>query len=340
MTAARDLIDRKAKEGRDDIGAKLKEMREANDARLADIQKTVNDQLHAAVEKQMNESFNRVIDQFAAVQKAMGDVQAVTSQIGDLKRLFSNIKTRGGWGEAQVKALLDDILHEGGYVSNLRTRDDSQEVCEFGLVMPHSTGEKLYLPIDAKFPVEDYDRLLLAAESGDAEAERSARKALGDRIKRQAADIAAKYICPPLTVEFAVLYLPSDSLYAEVARLPGVIDEIGRTYRVMVMGPSLLPAMLHSIRLGHVSFALSQNAEAVRQVLGATKVEVAKMDEVLGKLLKQAGTFGTTIGKARVRTRAIGRKLRGIDAVALDRSSTVLELDADLEDEPEEEEVD
>ncbi len=328
MTTARDLIERKATESRDQLEAKLKEMREANDKRLADIQKSVNEQLQSAVEKQMAESFQRVIDQFDAVQRSMVEVQAVTGQIGDLKRLFSNVKARGGWGEAQCKALLEDIL-PGGFVENFRPGDTGSETVEFAIIMPTKGETPLHLPLDAKFPVEDYERLLIAAESGDGEGERTARRALGERVRRQGADIAAKYIREPLTTDFAILYLPSDSLYAEVARIPGLLAEIGRAQKVLVVGPSLLPAMLRTIQLGHYSLALSRNADAVRDLLGATKTEMQKMDAVLTKLGKQAGTFGTTIEKAQIRTRAIGRKLRGVDAITFERSEQLLELEAE-----------
>src|SRR5271168_711617 len=155
------------------LESKVREMRDGNEAKLAEIQKTVNEQLHAAVEKQMNESFNRVIDQFTAVQKAMGDVQAVTAQIGDIKRLFSNVKTRGGWGETQVKAMLDDILPPGAYETNRRVRPNSDEAVEFAVIMPMRGENRPLLPIDSKFPIEDYDRLLAASEAGDIEAERA-----------------------------------------------------------------------------------------------------------------------------------------------------------------------
>jgi DNA recombination protein RmuC len=335
MLTARDLIDRKAAEGRAEIEAKLKEMREANDARLADIQKTVNEQLQSAVEKQMGESFQRVIDQFDAVQRSMGEVKNVTDQIGNLQRLFSNVKTRGGWGEAQARTLLEDIL-PGGYVENFRPREDSGETVEFAVLMPSQRGTPLHLPLDAKFPVEDYERLLAAAEAGESEAERVARRALGERVKRQAQDISAKYIHEPATTDFGLLYLPSDSLYAEVARIPGLLAEIGRVHKVLVVGPSLLPAMLRTIQLGHYSLALSRNADAVRELLGATKTEIQKMDEVLTRLGKQAGTLGSSIEKAKVRTRAIGRKLRGVDAVTFERSEQVLEIEAEIEEEVEE----
>jgi len=169
------------------VEAKLRELREGNETKLAEIQKTVNEQLHAAVEKQMTESFNRVIDQFAAVQKAMGDVQAVTAQIGDIKRLFANVKTRGGWGETQVRAMLDDILPPGAYETNRKVRPDSDDAVEFVVIMPMRGDAKPLLPIDAKFPVEDYERLLAASEAGDADGERVATRRLVRHINKDRA---------------------------------------------------------------------------------------------------------------------------------------------------------
>ena len=312
------------------VEAKLREMREGNEAKLAEIQKSVNEQLHAAVEKQMNESFNRVIDQFAAVQKAMGDVQAVTAQIGDIKRLFSNVKTRGGWGETQVRAMLDDILPPGAYETNRKIRPDSDEAVEFVVIMPMHGEAKPLLPIDAKFPVEDYERLLAASEAGDAEGERVATRQLGRAVREQAKKIAAKYIHPPVTVEFAVMYLPTDALYAECARIPGLIDEIGRECRVLLMGPSLFPALLRTIHLGFVTLALEQKADQIRDLLGATRTEMLKMDDVLERLAKQAGTFSNTIESARRRTRAVSRKLRGVEAVEAVQAEQLLELDGEM----------
>lgn len=328
MKEARDLIDRKAGESRIEIEAKLKEMREANDTRLAEIQKSVNEQLQSAVEKQMNESFNRVIDQFAAVQKAMGDVQAVTTQIVDIKRLFSNVKTRGGWGEAQVKAVLDDILPAGSYETNYKLSEDSAEAVEFAIRMPSEGGRTVFLAVDAKFPIEDYDRLVLAADAGDAEGERVARRALEVRVRAEAVKIATKYIRPPTTVEFAVLYLPTEGLYAEIARIPGAMEEIGRAQRVLILGPSLLPAMLRTIQMGHVTIALGEKADMVRKLLGATKHEMARMDEVLKRLGKNVTAMANTIEDAQVRTRAVARKLRDVEAVEGSRAVELLELTA------------
>jgi DNA recombination protein RmuC len=305
---------------------KLRELREGNEAKLADIHKTVNEQLHAAVEKQMGESFNRVIDQFTAVQKAMGDVQAVTAQIGDIKRLFSNVKTRGGWGETQVKAMLDDILPPGAYETNKKVRPDSDDVVEFAVIMPMRGDNRPVLPIDSKFPVEDYERLLAASEAGDIEAERAATRMLERRVRDEARKIAAKYIAPPVTVEFAILYLPTDALYAEVARIPGLIDDIGRECRVLLMGPTLFPALLRTIHLGFVTLALEHKADQIRDLLGATRTEMLKMDDVLERLAKQAGTFSATIDRARMRTRAVGRKLRGVEQVEAVQAEALLDL--------------
>ena len=314
------------------LEAKLGEMREGSEKKLAEIQKTVNEQLHEAVEKQMKTSFERVIDQFTAVQKAMTDVQAVTAQIGDIKRLFANVKTRGGWGETQVKAMLDDVLPPGTYLTNHKVRADSDDGVDFAVIMPMRGETRPLLPIDAKFPIEDYERLLAASETGDAEAERAASRGLDRRIRDEAKKIHAKYINPPVTVEFAVLYLPTDALYAEVARIPGLIDDIGRDSRVLVMGPSLFPALLRTIHLGYVTLALEQKADQIRTLLGATRTEMLKMDDVLERLLKQAGTFTTTIERARTRTRAVGRKLKDVGLIDAAAAEQMLELAADTED--------
>jgi DNA recombination protein RmuC len=319
------------------LEGKLAELQKNNSATLGEIQKQVNEQLHAAVEKQMSESFARVIDQFAAVQKAIGDVQAVTAQIGDIKRLFANVKTRGGWGETQVRAMLDDILPVGAYEAGVRLRNDSADSVEFAVRMPAQLGEERpLLAIDAKFPVEDYERLLNASEAGDLEGERAARNGLERRIRLEARKIADKYICPPLTVEFAVMYLPTDALYAEAARTPGLIDSIGREQRVVILGPSLFPALLRTIHLGFVTLALEQKAGVIRDLLGATRTEMLKMDDVLEKLAKQAGTFTNTIERARTRTRAVGRKLRDVEMIDEQEAARLLDLDkttALLEDE-------
>ncbi len=293
------------------LEGKLREMAEASAVRLAAIERTVGSQLHEAVERQMSTSFGRVVAQFAAVQRAMGEVAAVSAGIGDLKRIFGNVKTRGGWGETQLRALLDDLLPAGSYESNLAIGDG--RVVEFAVRMPAQGGSRPLLPIDAKLPLADYERLLDAAEAGDAEAERAARRALEQVLRVEARRIASKYIAPPLTTDFAVLYLPTDGLYAEAARMPGLVDELGRDHRVLLMGPGLLPGLLRTVHVGYVTLALEQKAEQIGRLLGATRQEMLRMDEVLERLGRNAGTMARTIEDARTRTRVAARKLREVD---------------------------
>jgi len=300
---------------RGELAQQATALREGNEKKLAEIQASVNEQLHAAVEKQMTASFARVADQFTALQKAMGDVTAVTAQIGDIKRLFGNVKTRGGWGEAQVRAMLDDILPDGAYDTNWKPRADSDDAVEFAVIMPMRGEFRPRLPIDAKFPVEDYERMLAAADLGDGEAERAARRGLEARVRGEARKMAAKYISPPATVDFAVMYVPTDGIYTEIARIPGLINELNAQHRVLVLGPSLFPALLRTIHLGHMTLTLEQKSADIGRLLGATRTEMAKMDDVLGRLSKQAGTISNTINAARQRTRAVERTLRSVEAV-------------------------
>ncbi|MDE1896512.1 MAG: DNA recombination protein RmuC [Rhodospirillales bacterium] len=300
------------------------------EARLTTIQTSVNEKLHEAVEQQMTASFARVLEQFAQVQLAMGEVQAAAKQVGDLKRLFSNVKTRGGWGEAQLAALLEQILPPGAYQPNFALKDTSRERVDFALRMP--SREVLWLPIDAKFPTEDYDRLLLAADAADAEAERAARDGLAIRVRGEARKIREKYICPPETVDFAVLYLPSDGLFAEVARIPGLIDDVRAKERVIVLGPSLLPALLQTIHLGHVTLDLEKRAGEIGQILGATKTEMVKMDDALAKLAQNASTMSNNIERVRTRTRAMGRVLKTVEVVEANAAQALLGLAEEAEE--------
>jgi len=291
----------------------LREMAEEGRRQSDELRAAVNERLHQAVEKQMQTSFQRVLEQIGAMQKAMGEVSAMTAQVGDLKRLFSNVKTRGGWGEAQLRTILDDVLPEGAYDTNRRLRDDSREVVEFAVRMPVRATVPPVLAIDSKFPTEAYERLLQAVEDCNPDAERAARRALETTLRIEARKIATKYIVPPVTVEFAVLYLPTDGLYAEVARIPGLLDEIGRAYRVIVMGPGLMPAMLRTIHLGYVTLALEKRTDDIARLLGATRQEMLRMDGVLEKLARNASAMSSSIDEARRRTGLVSRKLRDLD---------------------------
>ncbi|MEJ0046054.1 MAG: DNA recombination protein RmuC [Rhodospirillales bacterium] len=306
---------------------KLREMADAQASHMAALHRGVNETLHQAVEQQMQSSFSRVLEQFTAVQKAVGDVQAVAAQIGDLKRVFANVKTRGGWGETQLRVLLDDFLPDG-YLTNVRLRDDSAEIVEFAVRLPGRGEAAKLLPIDAKFPLVDYEKLLAATDEGDQEAERVARRALEARLRLEARKIAEKYLAPPVTTDFAVMYLPTDGLYAEAARVPGLIDDLGRL-QIMVMGPSLLPALLRTVRLGYVTLALEEKAGQIGRLLGATRQEMLRMDDVLEKLARGAGTMSRTIEDARRRTRAVGRKLRDVELLGPAEAEEALALQAE-----------
>jgi len=237
------------------------------------------------------------------------------------------VRTRGGWGETQVRAMLEDVLPAGAWEANWRPRDDSRDAVEFAILMPGRDGAQVRLPVDAKFPTEDYERLLAAQEAGDADADRQARAALARRIQDEARKMCEKYIVPPLTVDFAVMYLPTDGLYAEVARVPGLIDSIGRDHRVVVLGPSLFPAMLRTIHLGHVTLSLERKAEEVGMLLAATRTEMRKMDETLDRLHKQSSTLTTALDKARTRTRQVDRKLKGVTAMDPEQATRLLGID-------------
>jgi DNA recombination protein RmuC len=312
-------------EARVQIGQAMQTMADAQARHMAELHRGLHATLHQAVEQQMTSSFARVLEQFTAVQQAVGDVQAVAAQIGDMKRIFAGVKTRGVWGEAQLRAVLDDLLPDG-YLSNVRLRDDSADVVEFCLRMPGRGGDEKLLPIDAKFPLVDYEKLLAAADAGDAEAERAARRQLEARLRLEARKIGEKYLFPPATTDFAILYLPTDGLYAEAARAPGLIDDLGRLH-VLVMGPSLLPALLRTVRLGYVTLALEEKAGQIGRLLGAVKQEMLRMDDVLEKLARGAGTLGKTIEDARRRTRVVSRKLRDVELMGPGEAEAMLELE-------------
>lgn len=300
------------------------------ETRLGVIQASVNEKLHEAVEQQMTASFARVLEQFAQVQLAMGEVQNAAAQIGDLKRIFSNVKTRGGWGEAQLGAMLEQILPPGAYERNFALKDGSRERVDFALRMP--SRERVWLAVDSKFPTEDYDRLLSAVDAADADAERGARDGLAVRVRLEAKKIREKYICPPETVDFAVLYLPSDGLFAEVARIPGLIDDVRSRDKIIVLGPTLLPAMLQTIHLGHITLDLEKRAGEIGKLLGATRGEMVKMDQVLEKLAANASAMSNNIEKARVRTRAVSRVLRNVEMVEAEAGEPLLGLEAGEEE--------
>ncbi len=294
------------------VETRLAALADANVARIGGLQDDLSHRLHRSVGEQMQTSFTRVAEQMASMQRAVGDVQSSAAQIADLKRLFSSVRARGAWGEGQLRALLDDILPAGAYETDCRLREGEAGMVEFAVRMPASglpAERRPLLAIDAKFPTVAYDRLLAAEEAGDPAAARLARRALETALRTEARRIAGKYILPPVTVDYAVLYLPTDGLYVEASRLPGLLDELGRVQRVLVMGPAILPGLLRSIRLGAMTLALGERAETIGRLLGATRHEIQALEETLDKLARHAGAAAASIEEARRVARAIGRRL-------------------------------
>lgn len=285
---------------------------EQSSQNLTELRQSVTERLNKAVETQMQSSFQRVVEQFSEIQKLMGEVNSVTAQISDLKRLFTNVKTRGGWGEAQLQSILDDILPTGTYERNVRLKDNSMEIVEFAVHMPAQGSHKPLMAIDSKFPTEAYERLIQAIEEGNSGAEQAARKALESCVKQEAKKIASKYIVPPKTVEFAVLYVPTDGLYTEIARIPGLIDEIGRVYHILIMSPALMPPLLRTIHLGYVSLALSEKTEFVSSLLGKTRQEMIKIDMIFEKLTRYIENTATSVTDARRKTQKLIQSLEKI----------------------------
>ncbi len=314
------------------VDLKLAEMRTGNEEKLLAIQGVVDQKLQEGIEKRMTESFAKIATQFAEVQQAVGEVKTVAGQVGDLKKLFSNVKSRGGWGEAQVKATLDDILPPQSYEVNKCVNPATADTVEFALRMPMQGGAPVYLAVDAKFPVEDYTRLLEAADAGDAVAEKQARTALEARIRQEARKIQAKYIAPPHTVEWAVLYLPSEGIYAEVTRNGDLMESIHREHRVIIMGPSMLAVMLRTIQLGHYTLAIGQKADAIGKILGAVKHEMVDFVNQFRLLEKNVQTLGNNIRKGRTRANVITQKLRDVAMLDGAPSAGLLEPEPEEDD--------
>jgi DNA recombination protein RmuC len=291
------------------IESRLAALAHTNATGIGGLQDSLGSRLHAAVGEEMHTGFERIGAQFAAVQRAVGEVQSSAAEIADLKRLFSSVRARGAWGEGQLRALLDDMLPDGLYLANCRLRPDQAEIVEFAIRMPGPDGRRPLLAIDAKFPTEAYERLLNAEAAGDAGSARLARRSLEAALRIEARRIGSKYIVPPTTVDFAILYLPSDGLYVEASRLPGLLDELGRVQRVMVMGPAILPGLLRSIQLGAMTLAMSERAEEVASLLATTRHDLGRLDSALEKLGRHAAATLSGVEEARRRVRVLNRGL-------------------------------
>lgn len=304
----------------DKLGAtldrQLRSLQTENTAQLEKMRATVDEKLQATLETRLAQSFTQISERLEAVQRGLGEMQTLATGVGDLKRVLTNVKTRGIFGEAQLAALLAETLTPEQYATNVVTVPGSNARVEFAIRLPGATGAgEVLLPVDAKFPREDFERLLDAQEHADAAGEAAARQALIRRIEAEAGDICDKYLEPPHTTDFAILFLATESLYAEVLRQPGLFEQIQAKYKVTLAGPTTLAALLNSLRMGFRTLAIERRSSEVWQVLGAVKTEFGKFAAVLEKTRKQLDTARNTIDTAGVRTRAIERKLRGVESL-------------------------
>ena len=324
------------------VDSRVKELQDGNEKKLEEMRKTVDEKLHDTLEKRLGESFKLVSERLEAVQRGLGEMQNLATGVGDLKRVLTNVKVRGTWAEVQLGALLEQILTPAQFSRNVQTKEDSRELVEFAIRLPGPKDDPdavVWLPIDSKFPQEDYLRLQEAAERGDVDAVQKATDALGRSIKIQAEAISSKYLCPPCTTDFAIMFLPTEGLYAEVLRQPSLTDELQHKYHVMVAGPTTLAALLNSLRMGFQTLAIEQQSAEVWKVLAAVKTEFGKFGDVLVKVKKQLNTAANTIGETERRSRAMERKLRGVESLPESEASQLLELPALLVEQIDEDDV-
>lgn len=311
MTELRQVLDQRLRALQDDNGQRLEAMRQ-----------TVDERLHATLEQRLGESFKLVSDRLEAVHKGLGEMQSLAAGVGDLKRVLVNVKSRGTWGEVQLARLIEDVMAPGQYAAQVKPVPGSDAVVEFALRLPGRDADRpVWLPIDAKFPKEEYERLGDAQDAGDAVAARAAANALARAIELQARMIADKYVAPPHTTDFAIMFLPTEGLYAEVLRQPGLLDRL-QALRVNVAGPSNLAAMLNSLQMGFRTLAIEQRSSEVWQVLRAVKTEFGRFGESLAAVKKTIDTASSKLGKTEVRTRAMLRNLTAVEALPDDTVPT------------------
>ena len=299
------------------VEQRLDKIQKDNAEKLEQMRKTVDDKLHETLDKRLSESFKSVSERLEQVHKGLGEMQVLAAGVGDLKKVLSNVKNRGALGEVQLAALLEQVLAQEQYATNVATRPGSRERVEFAIRLPGAGGEGsvVWLPIDAKFPLEDYERLQQAQDAADPLAVEVAAKALEARIKLEAKSIVEKYVEPPATTDFALLYLPLEGLFAEVLRRPGLLDTLQREFRVTICGPTTLTALLNSLQMGFRTLAIEKRSSEVWMVLGSVKTEFGKFAEVLANTKRQLQSVANSIDQAEVRTRQIERKLRDVEVL-------------------------
>jgi DNA recombination protein RmuC len=324
------MNEQKLERMRESVEKQLHMLREDNGNKLEEMRKTVDEKLNQTLEKRLGESFKLVSERLEMVHRGLGEMQTLASGVGDLKRVLSNVKTRGIWGEIQLENLLEQILTIEQYGKNVATKPGSNDRVEFAIKLPgRDTQESIvWLPIDAKFPQEDYQRLLEAQDQANAILAEEAAKALENRIKGEAKDIANKYVCVPHTTEFAILFLPIEGLYAEVLRRPGLCDTIMRNYKVIIAGPTTLSALLNSLQMGFRTLAVEKRSSEVWSLLGVVKTEFGKFGDLLDKTHKKLQEASNSIDVAARKSRTIERKLKNVQELPHDEVLDSLEIAA------------
>ncbi|MFI5331833.1 MAG: DNA recombination protein RmuC [Desulfobaccales bacterium] len=309
--------------------SRVKELQEGNEKKLDEMRKTVDEKLHDTLEKRLGESFKLVSDRLEAVHKGLGEMQHLATGVGDLKRVLTNVKVRGTWAEVQLGAILEQILTSEQFAKNVRVKADSLESVEYAVRLPGPKDDPeacVWLPIDSKFPQEDYLRLQEAAEKADQGAIQTATDALARTVRSAAKDIHDKYIDPPSTTDFGIMFLATEGLYAEVLRQPALVEDLQQRYRVVVAGPTTLAAILSSLRMGFQTLAIEQRAVEVWRVLAAIKTEFGKFGDILDRVKRQLHTASRTIEETGVRSRAIERRLRSVEKLPEPEALEILAL--------------
>ena len=299
----------------------MDKLRAGNEAKLEQMRETVDEKLQGTLEKRLGESFELVSKRLEMVQQGLGEMQSLAQDVGGLKRVLTNVKSRGTWGEVQLERQLEDILTRDQYEQNVTIVPGSREAVEFAVILPGREAGTIYLPIDSKLPQEDYERLLDAQESGDKAAVEQASRALDKAIIEQAKLISGKYIARPHSTDFAIMYLPTEGLFAEVVRRPGLASKLQTEHRVLVTGPTTLMSLLNSLQMGFRTLAIEKRSSEVWQVLAAAKDEFRKYGDVWDKLGKQLSAAQNTVQAAGTRTRAVERTLRDVESNQVTASS-------------------
>ncbi|MEY2489163.1 MAG: recombination protein RmuC [Verrucomicrobiota bacterium] len=336
LRAQLDQVTGQARRLTDNVDSRLKELREENTGQLEKMRATVDEKLQGTLERRLSESFKMVSERLEQVHQGLGAMQQLASDVGGLQKVLANVKTRGGWGEVQLGNLLEQVLTQEQFARNVKTREEGSDHVEFAIKLPgDENGAPVWLPIDAKFPTEDYQRLIAAQDKGDVNAIEDAMKGLETQLRKSAKDICAKYINPPRTTDFALMFLPTEGLYAEAIRRVGLVEQVQRDCRVVFAGPTTLAALLNSLQMGFRTLAIQKRSSEVWNLLAAVKNEFGKFGDSLLKVKEKLDQASSDMDKVAVRSRAITKKLRDVEELPSNPEPLLPELLSEPEEDVE-----